>query len=274
MIMTKQEDWYLKEGKWYCYKEDELIKGEWVQDAEGRWYYLDSKDGHMPVGWFQTRFNNHWFYGYPESNPSQGIYKGMIVIDKTIDIDGKTYSFDKEGHWIKDVSSTSLSEDGAKFIESWEGFSNKWEDVGDGYLTIGIGTATSGALGNQLYNQGIKSCTHEQAYKWLIQECDTCCKTILAKVPNLRQNELDALISLAYNIGSQSLLNSTLFRLILQNKNKTATGDGFILYTDESAIRNAFLMWNRCNKVVWEGLTRRRISEANLFLNSDYTGNK
>ena len=272
--MTKQEDWYLKEGKWYCYKENELIKGEWVQDAEGRWYYLDAKEGHMCKGWFQTRFNNHWFWGYLSSDPKKGIYEGMIVQGKTITIDGKSYTFNSEGHWVKDVSVTSLSVNGAKFIESWEGFSDRWEDVGDGYLTIGIGTATSGNLGKQLYNQGIRSCTHKQAYKWLIQECEECSKAILSKIPNLRQNELDALISLAYNIGTQSLLDSTLFRLILQNKNKTATGDGPILYTDESAIRNAFLMWNKCNKVVWEGLTRRRVSEANLFLNNDYTGNR
>ena len=73
--------------------------------------------------------------------------------------------------------------------------------------------------------------------------------------------ELDALISLAYNIGTQSLLQSTLFNNILNGN------------ADAATISDSFLMWNKCNKVVWDGLTRRRKSEAKLFLNSDYTGN-
>ena len=261
-MIVKSSDWKEIEGKWYCYCDNEAIRGEWVQDEEKRWYYLDSKDGAMQIGWFQTRFNNYWFYGYPYSDSSQAIYKGMIVIGKTIDIDGKSYSFDNEGHWIENVSAKELSIEGAKFIESWEGFTNTWEDVGDGFLTIGIGTATAGNLGKKLYNQGIRSCTHEDAYKWLIEECNGCCEAILNKLPNLKQNELDALISLAYNIGTQALLNSTLFKNILNG------------VTDSNTIKNSFLMWNKCNKVVWEGLTRRRVSEANLFLNNDYTGNR
>ena len=260
-MIVKSSDWKDIEGKWYCYVDGKPVKGEWVQDGSGNWYYLDAKDGHMPVGWFQTRFNNNWFYGYPYSDSSQAIYKGMIVQDKTIEIDGKSYSFDKDGRWIENVNSKGLSVNGAKFIESWEGFSPKWEDVGDGFWTIGIGTATSGNLGKKLYNQGIRSCTHDDAYKWLIEECEECSKAILDKKSDLKQNELDALISLAYNIGSQALLNSTLFINILNG------------VTDANTIRNSFLMWNKCNKKVWDGLTRRRISEIKLFLNSDYTGN-
>ena len=84
---------------------------------------------------------------------------------------------------------------------------------------------------------------------------------ILNKFPNLKQNQLDALISLAYNIGTQALLESTLFRNISNG------------VTDANTIRNSFLMWNKCNKKVWDGLTRRRESESKLFLNSDYTRN-
>lgn len=259
--IVSNSDWKEIDEKWYCYDNGQPIKGEWVEDSESRWYYLDAKDGAMQTGWFQTRFNNHWFYAYKESIPSKGIYTGMIVQDKTIEIDSKSYSFNSEGHWIENVNTKGLSIEGAKFIESWEGFTNTWEDVGDGFWTIGIGTATSGNLGKKLYNQGIRSCTHEDAYKWLIEECEECSKAILSKKSDLKQNELDALISLSYNIGTQALLDSTLFRNILNG------------VTDADTIKNSFLMWNKCNKKVWDGLTRRRESESKLFLNSDYTRN-
>ena len=83
-----------------------------------------------------------------------------------------------------------------------------------------------------------------------------------------------------FNVHYKDINKSNLYqevKSILEDRNieyshKTKTN---ILngVTDANTIRNSFLMWNKCNKVVWDGLTRRRKSEINLFLNADYTGN-
>lgn len=245
---------YEKDGKWYYFDDNcYMVTNKWVQ-SNGKWYRLGS-DGAMLIGWYQDA-DGKWYY--------LDIAKGYMYSNCRILIDGEYYSFDEHGAWIKD-DAAGLSTKGAKFIESWEGFSSTWEDVGDGYFTIGIGTATSGNLGKKLYNQGIKTCTHEQAYKWLQEECESCYNAIKSKLDangiTLSQNKIDALISMAYNIGESGLLGSTLFKNICNG------------VTNVNIIKSNFQAWSKCNGKTWEGLLRRRNSEFNLFINADYSGN-
>lgn len=252
---------------WYYLYSDDAATG-WMKDSDGRWYYFFKEQcidynrqmyrGEMKTGWLQDE--EKWYYLVPVSTPSMGIYKGQMLMSTTEEINGTEYTFDKSGG-LNEEYSEGLSTNGAKFIESWEGFTSTWEDVGDHFWTIGIGTATSGTLGQQLYSSGVTSCTHAQAYEWLQQECQSCYNTIKSKAGNLSQNKIDALISMAYNIGASGLINSTLFKNICAG------------VTDANTIYNNFLAWSYCNGVVWEGLKRRRISEYNLFMNEDYTGN-
>ena len=223
-----------------------MVTNKWIQ-SDGKWYRL-GPDGAMLTGWFKDD-NGKWSY--------LDIDKGYAYCDCTILIDGKYYSFDENCYWIEN---NGLSTEGAKFIENWEGFSSTWEDVGDGYQTIGIGTATSGNLGKQLYNSGVESCTHEQAYQWLIQECQGCYNAIKDKVNNLSKNQTDALISMAYNIGEGGLLGSTLFKNICNG------------VTDKDTIYSNFLAWSKWNGKTWEGLLKRRKAEYNLFMYGDYSG--
>lgn len=247
--------WYQDGSNWYFMNDEGVMQTDWIQDKDGSWYYMNSS-GIMQVGWIQLK--GIWYYLEKNSNG----YMGRAYMNCTSTIDGKEYRFDSNCHMIND---NGLSDKGAEFISSWEGFSSMWEDVGDGYETIGIGTATSGTLGKQLYDSGIKSCSKEDAYKWLEEECESCYGAIKAKLDDnnitLKQNQLDSLISMSYNIGQNSLINSTLFKNILNG------------ITDESAIRSGFEAWSYCNGKVWEGLKKRRDSECDLYLNSDYTGN-
>lgn len=259
---TNRDRWY------YCYSDD-IAKG-WFKDTDDRWYYFSPYQqvsystqyyaGEMMTNWIKD--NEKWYYLVPVSTPSMGIYKGQMLQSTTECIDGSNYTFDTTGAWKDEVG---LSTEGAKFIESWEGFSPVWEDVGDRFLTIGIGTATSGTLGKKLYESGIQSCTHEQAYKWLQEECKSCYDTIEQYLAysniQLSQNKIDALISMAYNIGEQGLIKSSLFQNICKG------------VTDSDTIYSGFIAWSYCNGVVWEGLKRRRVSEYNLFMNNEYTGN-
>lgn len=65
------------------------------------------------------------------------------------------------------------------------------------------------------------------------------------------QNQFDALVSLAYNIGLTALRGSTVLR-----KHKAG---------DYLGAARAFLMWNKNDGQVMRGLTRRRLAEADLY---------
>ena len=66
------------------------------------------------------------------------------------------------------------------------------------------------------------------------------------------QNQFDAMVSLAYNIGAQHFATSTVLR-----EHKLS------LY---SAAAAAFLLWNKQAGIVLKGLVRRRQAEAALYL--------
>lgn len=65
------------------------------------------------------------------------------------------------------------------------------------------------------------------------------------------QNEFDALVSLAFNIGLQNLKESTLLRM---------HKDG-----DHAGAAAQFARWNKANKKPMPGLARRRAAEAKLY---------
>lgn len=81
------------------------------------------------------------------------------------------------------------------------------------------------------------------------------------RVPALRKmikvavtgNELCALVSLCYNIGTGALAKSTLMKKLNANR------------SDEE-VANEFLKWNKAGGKVLKGLVRRRKAERSLFL--------
>lgn len=124
-----------------------------------------------------------------------------------------------------------------------------------GVPTIGIGTTR--------YPNGVHvtmkdpPITQEQADHYL--ECDTedAAAAVTAYVTSeINQNQFDALVDFAYNVGTGALHGSTLLRLV-----NTNPGD--------QEIRKAFGMWNKAHVdgqlVVMDDLTRRRAKEADLY---------
>jgi lysozyme len=69
---------------------------------------------------------------------------------------------------------------------------------------------------------------------------------------DINQNQFDALCAFAYNVGINALKNSTLLKKV--NKNP-----------QDVTIRNEFLKWNKANGRALNGLTNRRIAEADLY---------
>ena len=66
------------------------------------------------------------------------------------------------------------------------------------------------------------------------------------------QNQFDALVSLTYNIGENAFKKSTLLKMLNAGNYQGAA--------------DQFLVWNKSNGQVLNGLVRRRKTEREMFL--------
>lgn len=110
--------------------------------------------------------------------------------------------------------------------------------------TIGWGHTKNVKIGD--------TCDFLTAEQWLREDCYDAERDVnwSVKVP-LSQNQFDALVSLAFNIGGGAFRASTLLR-------KLNLGD----YSGAAA---EFPRWNKQGGVELPGLTRRRAAEESLF---------
>lgn len=69
---------------------------------------------------------------------------------------------------------------------------------------------------------------------------------------NLNQNQFNALVSFAYNVGTGNFASSTLLKKVNKNPN-------------DMTIKDEFLRWNKAGGKVINGLTNRRNEEAILY---------
>ncbi|MBV4411701.1 lysozyme [Enterobacteriaceae bacterium YMB-R22] len=146
-----------------------------------------------------------------------------------------------------------ISEQGLALIKRFEGYSLKaYPDpaTGGAPWTIGYGwtkpvngipvqpgMTITAFKAEQLLRCGIVS--YEQALNKLI------------KVP-VTQAQFDAMISLAWNIGTMAFSTSTLLKCLNQKNYRGAA--------------EQFLYWNRAGDKIMPGLQQRRIAEQRLFL--------
>ena len=145
----------------------------------------------------------------------------------------------------------NLSKTGLDLIKRFESFRAAPYLCSAGVPTIGYGTT--------IYPNGIKvklsdqKITQQLAETFLQHHVNAIEKDVskLVKV-TLTQNQFDALVSFAYNVGIGAFGDSTLLKLL-------NAGD----------IDNAskqFERWNKAGGKVSNGLTRRRNAEKALFL--------
>jgi lysozyme len=140
---------------------------------------------------------------------------------------------------------------GYEVIKSFEGLSLKPYLCSANVATIGYG--------NTFYTNGVKvkmsdaPITQEKANEMLKVIADSFALKVSKIVPSgLTQNQFNALVSFAFNLGVQALTNSTLLRLAKINPN-------------DGNIAKEFLRWNKAGGKVIEGLTKRRIKESALY---------
>ena len=137
-----------------------------------------------------------------------------------------------------------ISERGKDLIKLFEGCRLKAYDDGVGVWTIGYGHTVGVKPGDEI--------TQEQADEWFSEESEQFSNKVQVLVlVEVNQNQFDALVSLAYNIGVGALSRSTLLR-------KLNAGD-------YQGAAEQFDVWNRGGRKVMLGLVRRREQERKLF---------
>lgn len=143
------------------------------------------------------------------------------------------------------------SKAGLDLIKQFESFRAAPYLCSAGVPTIGYGTT--------VYPNGIKvklsdqKITQQLAETFLQHHVNAIEKDVLSlvKVP-LTQNQFDALVSFAYNVGLGAFGDSTLLKLLNAG--------------DIDGASKQFERWNKAGGKVSNGLTRRRNAEKALFL--------
>jgi lysozyme len=136
-------------------------------------------------------------------------------------------------------------------IKSFEGFRGTPYKCPAGIPTIGYG-ATFYPNGKKV-TMSDAAITEEQATELLAHMLVSFEKYVDSYcIDSITQNEFDALVSFAYNLGPANLKASTLLKKVNANPN------------DES-IRLEFMKWVKAGGKTLKGLVRRREAEANLY---------
>ena len=169
----------------------------------------------------------------------------VIATDKLLSID-----FDAVKNMLGIPESMSVSNKGVDLICEFEGKRLVAYDDGVGVWTIGFGTIKYPS-GNRVKKGD--TCTLEQAKEYMRHDLIEFEHTVNSsvKVP-LNQNQFDALVSLAYNIGSNAFKSSTLVK-------KLNTGD-------YQGAADQFDVWVNAGGKRIQGLVNRRDREKLLFL--------
>jgi lysozyme len=133
---------------------------------------------------------------------------------------------------------------GLHLIKTFEGLKLSAYLCPAGVWTIGYGTTKGVKPG-----QAITAAKAEELLAADLRKFEDTVNTAVA-VP-ITQGQFDALVSLAYNIGSGAFRASTLLRLLNAG--------------DYAGAAKQFDRWNKAGKKVLAGLTRRRAAERQLF---------
>ena len=144
-----------------------------------------------------------------------------------------------------------LDDNGYKLIAGFEGLSLVPYLCSAKVPTIGYG--------NTYYPSGRKVTMQDKAITqptawWMFRETADKFAVDVDKLitSNVTQNQFNAIVSLAYNIGIGGLQRSSLLKKVNANPN-------------DPTITNSFLIWNKAGGKVVNGLTKRRSIEAKLY---------
>ena len=143
-----------------------------------------------------------------------------------------------------------VSEKGKSLIKQFESCRlNAYKDS-VGVPTIGWGNTRYEDGSRVEMGDSISQARADYLFSYVLQDFKEGVKARV-KVP-VNQNQFDALVSFAYNVGLGNLSKSTLLKKVNKNPN-------------DPSIEKEFLRWNKAGGKVLNGLTKRRQAEADLY---------
>jgi lysozyme len=147
-----------------------------------------------------------------------------------------------------------ISPDLIEFVKGWERLKlrSSEDPLVPGVFDVGYGHVIH-------RSQHPMTITREQAHDWLVtvlEDIDGQVRQIVT-VPTL-DNEREALVSFAYNVGVNALGQSTLLALLNSGDYEGAAGQ--------------FGRWNKAGVRMILGLAKRRRAEQAMFKHGDYSG--
>ena len=144
-----------------------------------------------------------------------------------------------------------VSKQGLEVIKKHEGFRSKPYLCPAKIPTIGYG--------NTFYPDGTKVTMQDKPLSkdmadlllaLIVKDFEHCVNKSVTS--NVNQNQFDALVSFAYNLGCGSLKKSTLLKKVNADP-------------CDPSILSEFMKWNKAGGKVLNGLTKRRHDEASLY---------
>ena len=146
---------------------------------------------------------------------------------------------------------TKTSPKGVELIKKFEGFRSKPYNCEAGVATIGYGATyypngQKVKLTDPAIDEKHASILLEAMLNPYEKAVDSYCRD------DINQNQFDALVSFAYNLGNSALKSSTLLKKVNVNPN-------------DKTIRNEFLKWRFAGGKSLPGLVNRRTEESNLY---------
>ena len=145
------------------------------------------------------------------------------------------------------------SKEGIEFIKKFEGCSLNIYKCSAGYATIGYGHKIKSQENFDVIN-------YTQAEEILAEDLYFVERAIIRNIfISLKQNQFDALVSFAFNLGTAALQRSSLRHKINHQ-----------ICINSEDIYFEFTRWIYAGGIKLTGLLNRRRSEAYLFNNGDY----
>lgn len=162
--------------------------------------------------------------------------------------------------WVSADSELSMSDDAMRILKAEEGFSRTpyWDYA---QWTVGYGTKCPDDKLDHYKKNGITEAEAEELLRTYVNRFEQDLRKFMTRTGiELNQNQFDALLLFSYNCGSAWTYETSggLYSAIVSG----ATGNRLI---------NAFSRWCNAGGQIKTFLLRRRLCEANIYLNGVYS---
>lgn len=157
------------------------------------------------------------------------------------------------------VSNLECSEDGIAILKKLEGFS-KYPYADGGQYTVGYGSGCPSEDLERYRKNGISETEADTLLREYLEKMEASLNSFADKNGlSFSQQKFDALLLFTYNVGTGWLSETSDLRTAVL---KGATGNEFLYY---------FTRWCTSDSEINKGLVERRLAEADLYLNGNYS---